>query len=99
MFDPLGRPLGSAAVSAARYRCNACGNITRFDVVASRRTRAFHHYTIGGDLEIEEEDVLDERVERVTCRWCNASGDKIATEPAGGSHTAEVAGAGSDPQT
>jgi hypothetical protein len=86
-------------VSAARYRCNACGNITRFDVVASRRTRAFHHYTIGGDLEIEEEDVLDERVERVTCRWCNASGDKIATEPAGGSETAEVAGAGSDPQT
>jgi hypothetical protein len=68
-------------VSALRYRCNACGNVTRFDVVSSRRTRAFHHYTIGGDLEIEEEDVLEERIEQVTCRWCNASGDKISTEP------------------
>jgi hypothetical protein len=86
-------------VSAARYRCNACGNVTRFDVVASRRTRAFHHYTIGGDLEIEEEDVLDERVEQVTCRWCIASGDKIAIEPSGVTEPADVAGAGSDPQS
>jgi len=79
-------------VSAARYRCNACGNVTRLDVVATRRTRAFHHYSIGGDLEIEEEDVLDERVEQVTCRWCNATGDKISVEPTG-------VGAGSDPQS
>jgi hypothetical protein len=69
-------------VSPTRYRCNACGNVTRFDVVATRRTRAFHHYTIGGDLEVEEEDVLDERVEQVTCRWCNASGEQIGIEPA-----------------
>ena len=57
-------------------------NVTRFDVLATRRTRAFHHYTIGGDLEIEEEEVLEERVEQVTCRWCNASGDKIEALPA-----------------
>ena len=69
-------------MSPTRYRCNACGNVTRFDVVATRRTRAFHHYTIGGDLEIEEEDVLEERVEQVRCRWCNATGDKIGIEPA-----------------
>ena len=56
----------------ARYRCGACGNVTRFDVVTTRRTRAFHHYTIGGDLTVEEEEVLDERVEQVTCRWCGA---------------------------
>jgi hypothetical protein len=54
----------------ARYRCAACGNLTRFDVVTSRRTRAFHHYTVGGDLRVEEETVLDETVEDVTCRWC-----------------------------
>jgi hypothetical protein len=54
--------------------------VTRFDVVATRRTRAFHHYTIGGDLEVEDEDVLDERVEQVTCRWCGATGDRIETE-------------------
>jgi hypothetical protein len=64
---------------ASRYRCAACGNVTRFDVVVTRRTRAFHHYNLGGDLEIEEEDVLDEQVERVSCRWCNASGDAIET--------------------
>lgn len=54
----------------SRYRCAACGNLTRFDVTTSRRTRAFHHYTVGGDLEVEEEEVLDESVEAVTCRWC-----------------------------
>ena len=67
-------------MSTTRYRCNACGNVTRFDVLATRRTRAFHHYSIGGDLEIEEEEVLEDRIEQVTCRWCSASGDKIAIE-------------------
>ena len=71
-------------VSETRYRCGSCGNLTRFDVLMSRRTRAFHHYSIGGELTIEEEDVLDERIERVTCRWCGASGDaieRVAVEP------------------
>jgi hypothetical protein len=55
---------------AERFRCTACGNLTRFDVVTSRRTRAFHHYTVGGDLQIEDETVLDESIDEVTCRWC-----------------------------
>lgn len=55
---------------ADRFRCTACGNLTRFDVVTSRRTRAFHHYTVGGDLEIEDETVLDETIDDVSCRWC-----------------------------
>jgi hypothetical protein len=68
-------------VTTTRYRCGACGNVTRFDVVASRRTRSFHHYTIGGELEIEDEEVLDEQIEQVTCRWCNASGETVRIEP------------------
>ncbi len=56
-----------------RYRCAACGNVTRFDVTATRRTRAFHHYTIGGDLTVEDEELLDEQVESVSCRWCGSS--------------------------
>jgi hypothetical protein len=80
MFGFPGISLGSPVVSTTRYRCNACGNITRFDVLATRRTRAFHHYTIGGDLENEEEEVLSDHVEQVTCRWCSATGDKIAVE-------------------
>jgi hypothetical protein len=61
----------------SRFRCSACGNLTRFDVVVSRRTRAFHHFSVGGELTIEDEEVLDEHVEAVTCRWCGASGPTI----------------------
>ena len=61
----------------SRFRCSACGHLTRFDVVVSRRTRAFHHFSVGGELTIEDEEVLDERVEAVTCRWCGASGTTI----------------------
>jgi hypothetical protein len=60
-----------------RLRCSACGNLTRFDVVVSRRTRAFHHFSVGGDLAVEDEQVLDETIEAVTCRWCGASGPTI----------------------
>jgi hypothetical protein len=69
---------------STRYRCGACGNLTRFDVLASRRTRAFHHYSIGGELTVEEEDVLEDRIEQVTCRWCGASGDTIEKFPVDG---------------
>ncbi|MEI8002234.1 MAG: hypothetical protein WCI50_12865 [Actinomycetes bacterium] len=62
-----------------RYRCAGCGNLTRFDVVATRRTRAFYHYSVGGDLVVEEETVLEESVEAVECRWCGASGATIQT--------------------
>ena len=58
----------------ARYRCAACGNRTRFNVVTSRRTKAFHHYSVGGDLVIEEVEVLDESVDSVSCRWCSNGG-------------------------
>ena len=53
-----------------RYRCSACGNLTRFSVVTNRRTRAFHHFSVGGDLTVEDVEVLDESVEEVSCRWC-----------------------------
>jgi hypothetical protein len=59
-----------------RYRCRACGNLTRFDVTSTRRTTAFHHYTVGGELSIEDEQVLDVQVEDVVCRWC-ASGASV----------------------
>ena len=64
--------------SHVRYRCTSCGNLTRFNVVMSRRTRAFHHYTVGGELSVEDEEVLHERVEDVVCRWCG-NGDHVET--------------------
>lgn len=57
-------------MSGTRYRCAACGNLTRFDVVTDRRTRAFHHYSVGGALSVEDEQVLSEQVVEVRCRWC-----------------------------
>jgi hypothetical protein len=65
-------------VRATRYRCTACGNLTRFDVTTSRRTRAFHHFTVGGELEIEDEVVLDEVVEEAACRWCGTATHVVA---------------------
>lgn len=64
------RRYDSAVDDAPRYRCTACGNLTRFDVTTTRRAKAFHHYTVGGELEIEDLEVLAERVEQVDCRWC-----------------------------
>lgn len=60
-------------VSETRYRCRACGNLTRFDVTTARRTRAFHHFSVGGSLSIEDVEVLSEEVESVVCRWCGPS--------------------------
>ena len=59
-------------VPSRRYRCDACGNLTRFDVTLTRRSRRFHHYTVGGDLTVEDEEVLSEVVEDVSCRWCGS---------------------------
>jgi hypothetical protein len=80
---------------AVRYRCGACGNLTRFDVVTTRRTSAFHHYSVGGDLTVEDEQLLEETVERVTCRWCGASGESI--EALDGSPTPADAAAPAEP--
>ncbi|MEZ5380865.1 MAG: hypothetical protein R2754_03615 [Microthrixaceae bacterium] len=72
-------PTEPAAVSA-RYRCATCGNLTRFDVVATRRTRAFHHYSVGGELTVEDTQVLDEVIESVSCRWCSSDSGVVGVD-------------------
>ena len=64
------RPGGTVKSVTTRYRCNACGNLTRFDVVETTSVRSFHHFTVGGELSIEEPEVIAHTVESVTCRWC-----------------------------
>ena len=54
-----------------RWRCRACGNLTRFDVVRSTRTREFIHADLSGEQQVEEREVLADVVDQVTCRWCN----------------------------
>ena len=82
----MGRPdtLTHVQSDAPRYRCTACGNLTRFDVTTTRRTRAFHHYTVGGELEIEDAEILAEHVDDVVCRWCGTGTnvEQVTTEAA-----------------
>ena len=73
--------LADGLESGNRFRCAGCGNVTRFDVVAIARTRRFHHFDLGGASRIDEEEVLDRRVESVTCRWCGRS-DGVHVEAA-----------------
>ena len=61
-------------------RCDACGNKTRFDVFESKRVRSFHHYTLGGELQVEEEEILARNVEKIVCRWCGSSDAVVSTD-------------------
>ena len=66
-------------MTSSRYRCTACGNLTRFDVTSTRTTRAYHHYSVGGELRIEHEEVLAESVEDVSCRWCGTGASVVTS--------------------
>jgi len=57
---------------ATRWRCTLCGNLTRFDVTRSTRAREYVHVDLAGQQAVEERDLLNDVVEHVTCRWCNA---------------------------
>lgn len=58
--------------SDTRWRCSLCGNLTRFDVTGTSRTREYVHVDLAGEQVVEERSVLEEAVEHVTCRWCGA---------------------------
>lgn len=57
---------------ATRWRCRQCGNLTRFDVERTQRSREFLHVDLAGVARVEERNVELDTVEHVTCRWCNA---------------------------
>lgn len=57
-----------------RWRCARCGNLTRFDVTRTARSRDYAHVGLSGAPRVEESDVPGETVERVSCRWCDAAG-------------------------
>lgn len=62
------------------YLCTACGNKTRFDVFETKRTRTFQHYSLGGEMTVEEEEILEGSVEKVVCRWCGSGGSIVEEE-------------------
>jgi hypothetical protein len=57
-----------------RWRCSRCGNLTRFDVTRSSRVTEYVHLELSGEPRVEESRVLEETVESVRCRWCDAEG-------------------------
>ncbi|NJP99777.1 hypothetical protein [Streptomyces zingiberis] len=55
-----------------RWRCTLCGNLTRFDVTRSSRAVEYVHLDLAGEPRVEERKVLDENIDSVRCRWCDA---------------------------
>jgi hypothetical protein len=37
--------------------------------------RSFHHFTVGGELTIEESSIINRVVDSVSCRWCGHGRD------------------------
>ena len=63
------------------YRCDACGNKTRFDVYDTVARRRFEHADLGGDIEVEEEEILSRAVDKIVCRWCDRSDAVVEIQP------------------
>lgn len=59
-----------APTAETRWRCSLCGNLTRFDVQRTVRSREYVHVDLAGTQAVEEREVVAETVDRVTCRWC-----------------------------
>jgi hypothetical protein len=62
----------SQPTDGTRWRCTLCGNLTRFDVTRSSRVVEYVHLDPAGELVVERRTVLNERIESVRCRWCDA---------------------------
>lgn len=54
------------------YRCEQCGNRTRFDVYDTVSRKRYEHADLGGDVVIEEETIVERTIEKVVCRWCDS---------------------------
>lgn len=63
------------------YRCDGCGNKTRFDVYDTVERRRFEHAGLGGAITVEEEEILDRTVDRVVCRWCDRPDSVVEVQP------------------
>ncbi len=56
-----------------RWRCSRCGNLTRFDVTRTVRSRDYIHLDLSGEPRTEDRHVLAETIEQVRCRWCDGT--------------------------
>lgn len=72
-----------------RFRCEACGNLTRFDLDVIEHTRRFWHAEFSGEGHVEGEELISREVVEAVCHWCG-HGDAVEVVDAPGS--VEVAG-------
>lgn len=75
--------------ASTRWRCAQCGNLTRFDVTRTTRVREYVHVDLSGQSRVEEQEILTDAVERVTCRWCTGV-DTVAVVPRPGAAIEEA---------
>ncbi|HZO67078.1 MAG: hypothetical protein ACRDP9_12700 [Kribbellaceae bacterium] len=77
-----------------RLRCASCGNLTRFDVTRTVRSTEYWHFTLAGDHDVEDTDVLAEEVGEIRCRWCGSTDVRVVPTPQGSGMTAGAREAG-----
>jgi DNA-directed RNA polymerase subunit M/transcription elongation factor TFIIS len=70
-----------AQKTVINYRCEACGNKTRFDVYDTVRRKRFEHADLGGEVTVEDEEIVSRTVDQVVCRWCDHSDTVVETQP------------------
>jgi hypothetical protein len=68
------------AETVTTYRCELCGNKTRFDVYDTVSRRRFEHANFVGEITIEEEEIVERTVTKVVCRWCDTP-DQVVEVP------------------
>jgi hypothetical protein len=73
-------PVVPAPTAETRWRCSLCGNLTRFDVERTVRSREFVHVDLAGVAAVEEREIVAETIDRVTCRWCRRA-DSVELVP------------------
>ncbi|MBA2561067.1 MAG: hypothetical protein H0V07_14500 [Propionibacteriales bacterium] len=73
-------PTSSIPDDNHRWRCGGCGNLTRFDIVRTARTKEFWHLDLAGAASIEEQETLSNDVVSVACRWCGRA-DQVQVVP------------------
>ncbi|MFN8076271.1 MAG: hypothetical protein U0Q15_12735 [Kineosporiaceae bacterium] len=56
---------------STRWRCTACGNLTRFDLTRSSLVVEYVHVDLAGQARVEETTVVEDQWRQVRCRWCD----------------------------
>ena len=70
-----------------RWRCAGCGNLTRFDITRARLTTEYWHFDLAGQHTVESVELLDEKVDQITCRWCARSDAIEVINTSGAKHS------------